>query len=98
MAYEEFEVPKNYESLSDVLSLAIQQAATGKGKERHATGEPFDKQPICNISRQVGVGFALGQAMKKIQESTRMDKVAGTFELLGAINYIAAAIIVRGEE
>lgn len=92
------EVPEGYDMLGAMLSRALNQASAGKGKERHATGQPFQYQPICEISRQVGVGFALGQAMKKIQESTRLDKEAGIFELLGAINYLAAAVIVRGEE
>ena len=92
------EVPDGYEALGYVLQDAVNQAAEGKGKDRHATGESFEAQPICNISREVGVGFALGQAIKKTKESARLKPDAAVFELLGAINYLAAAAIVRGEE
>ena len=47
------EIPNGYEALGLVLNQAINQAAKGKGKERHAIGEPFYQQPICEISRQV---------------------------------------------
>lgn len=86
-----------YISLRYVLELAVDQAANGKGKERHANGEPFDQQKICKISRAVGVGFALGQALKKAEESVRLDRDAGLREILGAINYLAAAYIVLSE-
>lgn len=86
-----------YISLRYVLELAVDQAANGKGKERHANGEPFDQQKICKISRAVGVGFALGQAIKKAEESVRLNKEAGLREILGAINYLAAAYIVLNE-
>ena len=86
-----------YISLRYVLELAVDQAANGKGKERHANGEPFDQQKICKISRAVGVGFALGQALKKAEESVRLNKEAALREILGAINYLAAAYIVLSE-
>lgn len=88
----------NYNSLAKVFDEAYLQASRGKGAERHSSGEAFNQQPICSISRQVGIGFALGQAVKKIFESQRLEGESGNRELLGAINYIAAAIIVRREE
>ena len=90
-------VENPYRSLRYVLELAVDQAANGKGKERHASGEPFDQQKICKISRAVGVGFALGQAIKKAEESVRLNKESGLREILGAINYLAAAYIVLNE-
>lgn len=85
-----------YSSLEKVLSMALDQASNGKGKERHAEeGEPFEKQQICEITRRVGHGFPLGQAVKKIQESPRLKGEHLVNELLGAINYIAASIIVE---
>ncbi len=46
------------------------------------------------ISRLIGSHDGLlYQAVKKIQESKRMDKDAAVRELLGAINYIAGAVI-----
>ena len=91
------EIPEGYEALAYVLDKALNQAAHGKGKERHATGEPFDQQPICAITRRVGFGYPLGQAEKKIEESQRLDTDAAVFELLGAINYLAAAVICLEE-
>lgn len=83
-----------YESLSTILNKAYLQASSGKGKERHARGKPFDKQPIMEISRMVGPGYATGQAMKKLQEAkSMMDRGnydAAMAEALGAINYAAA--------
>lgn len=85
------QVPKGYESLAAVLDGAMDQAAGGKGKERHAgTGEPFDRQKICEITRRVGLGYPLGQAIKKATESLRLGD-RGPDELKGAINYLAAA-------
>lgn len=92
--------PKGYEKLHAVFQLAIDQAAHGKGKERHASGEPFHEQPICYMTRQVGIGGPLYQAMKKTREAYRlfsMRPTAAKFEILGAMNYLAAAVIVLNE-
>ena len=87
-----------YDKLSNVLSAAYHQASGGKGKERHANGKPFDKQPIMEISRMVGPGYATGQAMKKLQEAkSMMDRgqlAAAKAEALGAINYAAAFFLL----
>lgn len=82
-----------YEKLMDVLARAFNDAAFGKGKNRHAQGHPFHEQPMQKLCQLYGVGFALGQAGKKMQESQRMQTDAAVRELLGAINYIAGAII-----
>ena len=88
-----------YQSLSGVLDEALLQASEGKGKERHATeGEAFEAQPICEMARRLGVGGPLYQATKKIYESQRLPGERGVAELLGAINFIAAAVIVRREK
>ena len=91
------EVPHGYEKLGNVFCMAIEQSAYGKGKERHATGEPFHEQPICGITRRVGMGYPFGQTEKKIEESQRLDNDAAIFELIGAINYLAAAVIVKSD-
>ena len=92
-------VPGEYISLGLVLQSALEQASKGKGKERHAeSDELFENQIICEVARRTGTGFCLGQAVKKIYESQRLDGIAGVNELLGAINYIAAAVIVAKEE
>jgi hypothetical protein len=90
-----------YWILKDTLMRAYWQAERGKGRERHAEkDEPFESQKVCEITRRVGLGFPLGQAIKKAEESLRLDTEAGVAELFGAINYLAAAIIVmeEGEE
>lgn len=88
-----FDKVPGYESLAAVLRKAYDQASTGKGNDRHSTGQTFDKQPILTIQGVVGPGFALGQAMKKMEESLRLPPESDLVELLGAINYVAAAYI-----
>lgn len=89
-----------YEQLEGVLARAYIQASCGKGAERHASGEPFHDQPMQTISALVGSNDGLRfQAVKKIHESARLDKAAAVRELLGAINYIAGAIIyIEGKD
>ena len=87
---------EGYEDLTRILNEALEQATSGKGKERHAGGKPFDKQPIMEIARMTGLAYQTGQAMKKIQESHTLleikGKEAAINELRGAIIYLAAAI------
>lgn len=87
-----------YEPLADVLKAALDQAQSGKGKERHATGKPFLQQPIMQLRRMVGSGYTLGQAMKKAQEAQRLPAEQAEIDLLGAINYLAAEVLARREE
>lgn len=81
------------------LMRAYKMVAEGKGQQRHGAGRAWNDQPIMTISRAVGSGFAIGQAMKKLEESTRMDDEPAIKELLGAIGYICAAVqaIEEGE-
>ena len=89
------EVPDGYGSLGLALGEAVAQASRGKGSERHAEkGEPFSDQLIMSIPKRLGPGgecFCLGQALKKICESRRLPPERARAELLGAINYVAAA-------
>jgi hypothetical protein len=91
-----------YAELTRALDAALAQAASGKGKERHANGRTFDRQPIMEIARMVGPGYQIGQAMKKGQEAMGMQSRGETerarAELLGAINYMAAAWLLLGEK
>jgi hypothetical protein len=93
--------PAGYDILHRIFHRAIDQAAFGKGKERHASGEPFEEQPICVVGRWVGIGAPLGQAIKKSRESFRLLQIKGPdaaiFELLGAMNWLAAAVIILEE-
>lgn len=79
------------------LMRAYLMVAEGKGQQRHGAGRSWNDQPIITISRTVGSGFAIGQAMKKLEESTRMTDDAAKHELLGAIGYICAAVQIIEE-
>ena len=86
-----------YQSLRSVLQRAYDQAACAKGAERHANNRPFHEQPMQTITATHGVGFPLGQVAKKIHEAQGMldrgEAPKAVHELLGAINYIAGAVI-----
>lgn len=88
----------DYDCLKDVLQRAFDQAANGKGIERHGNGLPFDQQPMQQLIKLYGVGFALGQAAKKAQESQRLPRDRAVQELLGAINYLAGAVIALEQQ
>jgi hypothetical protein len=95
--YQAQDTKDKYYMLSEVLGLAFNRAAKGKGKERHACGEPFEKQQIIEVSKRLQGHPAAGplfQAVKKIYESKRLDRDAAIDELADAIVYTAAAIIV----
>jgi hypothetical protein len=83
-----------YETLADVLQRAYNQAAVGKGVERHsAAGEPFHEQVMQIGAAKFGHGALLFQAFKKSEESQRLPHDRAINELLGAINYLAGAVI-----
>lgn len=84
---------QGYEHLAAVMLRALFQAAHGKGAERHAQAAPFDQQPMQQLINLYGPGFALGQAAKKAQEAMRLPRERAVAELLGAINYLAGAVI-----
>lgn len=89
----------DYTPLLEALHGAYAQAAEGKGRERHADGRDFLDQPLCRIARHHGVGFATGQAAKKIEEQAGFAEVDRRIaELQGAIVYLAGAILVLEEE
>lgn len=82
-----------YEPLANVLRRAFEQAAYGKGKERHAQGEPFSEQVMLEGAKRFGTGALLFQAFKKSEESQRLPQDRAVAELLGAIIYLAGAVI-----
>lgn len=92
------QIEPGYEPLAGVLQKALDQSQHGKGIERHGNGLPFLEQPIMNIARMVGTGYQIGQAMKKGQESMRLPLDRAQAELLGAINYLAAAYLLLEEQ
>lgn len=91
-----------YDALAGVFNAAFDQASSGKGRERHANGRPFDRQPIMETSRMVGLGFPAGQVMKKAQEACGMADRGQLHEaereLLGVIVYAAAAVLLVREK
>lgn len=88
-------VATGYESLAAVLDEALAQAQSGKGSDRHSSGEPFADQPIVQINEWLDSNHgAIFQAIKKARESVRLPPDRARHELLGAINYLAAAVIV----
>jgi hypothetical protein len=89
-------VTADYESLSDVLDSAYEQASEGKGKERHAgNGLSFLDQPMQTISKLLNTSDGLSfQVCKKVTEAKSMETLAQKErELLGAIVYTAGIII-----
>lgn len=92
----------HYTALRNVLDAAYNQAAHGKGAERHADGNPWTKQPIFTIAGQVGDGFNAGQAIKKIQEAQQMaargEHTKAMHEVLGAIVYAASLHVLWEKE
>ena len=96
-------ITPGYERLQHVFDAALEQAAGGKGKERHVDGtEPFHEQDICTEAKKLGLAAPAFQARKKIKESLRLLEIKGpnaaAAELLGAINYAAAMVIVINEQ
>lgn len=84
---------ENYAVLEKILKMAYDQAATGKGHVRHGKNTPFEKQ-VGQFIQTHCPGFCTGQAIKKIIESGNLEPPDRAIrELLGAINYVAMAII-----
>jgi hypothetical protein len=98
--YDEL-MDQDYVVLKGVLDDAYAQSSRGKGKQRHANGQPFDRQPIMEIGRMVGAGGTAFQVLKKTQEAIGMTKrgehEAAERELLGAIVYAAATVLLVRE-
>lgn len=84
-----------YERLMDVFKDAHDQAAKGKGKQRHANDLPFHAQRMQRISESLDSPMGMAyQVQKKLQEGLQMkDPGARRAELLGAMNYLAGVII-----
>ena len=93
--------------LESVFFDVLDQVTKGKGSERHGETEggrwlTFSDQPIMTITRYVGNGYPLGQAMKKLSEVPALMKHKGRDaaykEILGAIAYAAAAALYLKED
>lgn len=85
--------------LQRILNRAFHFAVYGKGYARHGqSGLPWEYQRHAEIGREVGTGFALGQAVKKTYESRGLGAEAAVRELLGAITYLGSAIFILEEQ
>lgn len=92
------EIVPGYEPLAAVLQEALDQAQHGKGARCHANGKPFLEQPIMTGARECGEGGLTFQARKKILEAQNCaDDARAITDMLGAINYVAAQVILRRE-
>ncbi len=99
----------NRERREGVYQMALDQAQSGKGVQQHGKNfndgseapKPFTEQAIFTITKMVGGGFCIGQAIKKISEAMvkfdRGEKDACVRELLGAMVYAASTLIKTGE-
>jgi len=100
--FENVNADHPYYDLAKVFYSAFLQASAGKGLERHAysDSEPYSSQVLCEMDKRLG-GNAIGpryQAVKKIYESARMEPDKAIREILGAINYLAAAVIILADK
>lgn len=89
------QIEKGYEKLVAVFQAAHDQAAHGKGKERHANGLPFHEQRMQSISKTLASADGMAyQVVKKMTEGLQFDDhKRREKELLGAINYLAGIVI-----
>lgn len=95
---------------NSILTQAYDQVFSGKGRERHGHGLVFEQQPWKTITDNVGTGFVLGQAMKKLMElktftpkdssKEEIDRAFNAWkrEALGALVYTIMAIMYKEHE
>lgn len=92
---------RNKKDRDDYLPLlrtflgALEQAAYGKGRERHANDLPFTEQPILTMARMLDSDAGLAQQVikKTIEARSLASKKARINELRGTLVYAAAMIL-----
>lgn len=74
---------------------ALEQAAYGKGRERHANDLPFTEQPILTMARMLDNDAGLAQQVikKTVEARSLPTKQARINELRGTLVYAAAMIL-----
>ncbi len=92
------EVTEQYRALFRVLYDAQKRAQWDKGRSRHGVGRAFQDQPITDLCRLYGSGFATGQAAKKMSEAQSMPWEQARKELLDAIVYVAGAVVYGDQQ
>lgn len=90
------ECDQAFTPLWSVFQQALAQTQSGKGKERHnQRDEPFTDQQIVRFGDWLGSNHGqVFQAVKKAVESTKLPRERARAELLGAIVYLGAAVLV----
>lgn len=100
----------NEEHFRQILEQVIDQVFKGKGQERHGHGLNLEQQPWKTITDNVGTGFVLGQALKKLMELRTFEPkdnspeelqkalFAWKREALGAVVYTIFAIMYKEHE
>lgn len=85
-----------YDELRRVLDDALEHASKFKGAERHdPTKARFEDQKIVQVAEWLqSTHGPIYQACKKSVESAGLPPDQARAELLGAINYLAAAVLV----
>lgn len=90
-----------YATLGAMFRAAYEQAASGKGDQRHGSEKPFEQQRIMTLSRDIGPGGLAFQISKKAAESVGMadrnDPMAAYREALGIMVYGAALALLYAE-
>lgn len=92
---------RNKKDRDDYLPLlrtflgALEQAAYGKGRERHANDLPFVEQPILTMARMLDSDAGLAQQVikKTVEARSLPTKQARINELRGALVYAAAMVL-----
>lgn len=79
--------------LESIFKEALDQVRKGKGDARHGRGLDFMKQTWLETANTHGVGFLTGQAEKKLREAIDLEYANRRTERLGAIVYIAMAVL-----
>ena len=74
---------------------ALEQAAYGKGRERHANDLPFVEQPILTMARMLDSDAGLAQQVikKTVEARSLPTKKARINELRGTLVYAAAMVL-----
>lgn len=93
----------DYLPLLNTFLGALDQAAYGKGRDRHANGLPFTEQPILTMAKMLGSDAGLAQQVikKTIEARGLPTHGARISELRGVLVYAAAMVLfedMHGEE
>jgi len=86
-------IDPRYAELRRVMWDAYDHATLGKGEIRHADQKPFEEQISAAITKLVGIGYPLGQSLKKWNEHQRLEKEAAIKEIYGSVIYQLLAIL-----